>query len=149
MLQLEEDNFSKLTVENNLEDKEQVIMRDDELATIIKQKEKDEDHKSMEKEQRAMTLTPTGEALLLVWHVLSLHNFPQSSIPQNLGVASKVTTLEMDSIFFFADCLLHLQAVFRVAKKSYCGRRVSLHKLVIARDDLHQWIDELHRKDHQ
>ena len=34
--------------------------------------------------------------------------FLQSSIPQNLGVASKVTTLEMDSTFFFADCLLRL-----------------------------------------
>ena len=39
----------------------------------------------------------------------------RSSIPQNLGVPSKVTTLAMDSMFFFADLLLRLQAVFRVA----------------------------------
>ena len=34
-------------------------------------------------------------------------------------------------------------------KKFNCGSRVSLHKLIIARDDLHQCIDEIHRKDHQ
>ena len=61
---------------------------------------------------------PTGKALILVKRVLSLHLFTQSSIPQNLEVASKLTTLEMDSIFFFADHLLHLQAVFRVARKN-------------------------------
>ena len=69
----------------------------------------------MEKEQRAMTSTPTGKALLLVQCVLPLHHFLQSSIPQNLGFASKVTTMEMDSMFFFANLLLHLQAVFRVS----------------------------------
>ena len=72
----------------------------------------------MEKEQRAMTSTLTKKALLLVQCVLSLHHFLQSSIPQNLGVASKVTTLATDSICFFADRLLHLQAVFRVAEKN-------------------------------
>ena len=46
-----------------------------------------------------MTSTLTGKALLLVWHVLSLHHFLQPYIPQNLGVASKVTILAMDSIF--------------------------------------------------
>ena len=97
-----------------------------------------------------MSSTPTGKALLLIRHVLSLHHFLQSSIPHNLGVASKVTTLATDSMFFFADRLLHLQAVFRVApKKCHFGRRLALHKLVIARDDLYQEIDEPHRKDHQ
>ena len=71
----------------------------------------------MEKEQQEMTSTQIGKALLLVWRVLYLHHFLQSSIPQNLGIASKVTTLAMDSMFLFADFLLHLQAVFRVAKK--------------------------------
>ena len=42
--------------------------------------------------------------------------FLQSSITQNLGVPSKVTILAMDSMFLFADRLLHLQAVFRVAR---------------------------------
>ena len=92
----------------------------------------------MEKEQWAMTSTLKSRALLLVQRVLSLHHFLQSSTPQNLGFASKVTTLAMDSMFFFADSLLHLQAVFIVAKKIHCGRRVSLNKLAITRDDLHQ-----------
>ena len=75
-------------------------------------------HKSMEKEQRSMSSTPTGKDLVLVQRVLSLHHFLQYFIPQNLGVPSKVTTLAMDSMFFFADCLLHLQAVFRVSGKN-------------------------------
>ena len=57
----------------------------------------------MDKEQRAMASTPTGKSLILVQCVLSLHHVIQSSVPQNLGVASKVITLEMDSIFFFVD----------------------------------------------
>ena len=65
-----------------------------------------------------MTSTPTKEDLLLVQCVLSLRHFLQYSIPQNLGVTSKVTTLAMDSMFFFADRLLHLEAVFRVAGKN-------------------------------
>ena len=69
----------------------------------------------MKKEQRAMTSTPTGKDLILVKRVLLLHHFLHYYIPQNLGVASKLTTLEMDSMFFFADRLLHLQAVFRVS----------------------------------
>ena len=73
--------------------------------------------KSMEKEQRTISSTPTGKALVLVHCVVSLHHFLQSSVPQNLSVASKVTTLAMDSMFFFAGRLLHLQAVFIVAGK--------------------------------
>ena len=65
-----------------------------------------------------MTSTPIGKALLIVQHVLSLQHFLQSSIPQNLGVASKVTTLEMGSMYFFGDCLLHLKAVFIVTGKN-------------------------------
>ena len=83
-----------------------------------------------------MSSTPTGKAFLLIQRVLSLHYFLRSSIPQNLGVASKVTTLETDSIFLSADHLLHLQAVFRVSGKCHFGRRLALHKLFIARDDL-------------
>ena len=101
----------------NLEKKEHMIMRDGEFATLMQQQEEDEAQKSMEKEQQAMSSTPIGKALLLVQRVLSLHHFLQSSIPHNLSVASKVTTLATDSIFLFADSLLHLQAVFRVAKK--------------------------------
>ena len=65
-----------------------------------------------------MTLTPIGKALLLVQSVLSLHHYLQYFIPQNLGVASKVTNLAMDSMIFFAGSLLHLQAVFRVTGKN-------------------------------
>ena len=100
-----------------MEEKEQMIMRYGKLAIIMNQKEEDKAHKSTEKEQLAMTSTPIVNALLLVKSVLSLHHFLQSYIPHNLGVASKVTTLAMDSMFFFVDCLLHLQVVFIVAKK--------------------------------
>ena len=92
-------------------------MRDGKFATMMQHQEEDEAHKSMEKEHQAMPSTPTGEALILIQRVLSLHHFLQSSIPQNLGVASKVTTLATESISFFADRLLHLQSVFRVAGK--------------------------------
>ena len=101
---------------DNMENKEQVVMRDGYFSTMMQHQEEDKAQKSMEKEQRAMTSTPTGKALLLIHSVLFLHHFLQSYIPQNLGVASKVTTLAMDSIFFFVNCLLHLLAVFRVAK---------------------------------
>ena len=90
-------------------------MRDGEFATMIQQQEEDEAQKLTEKEQRAMTSTLTGRALLIVQCVLSLHHFIKSSITQKLGVALKVSTLEMESMFFFANCLLHLQAVFRVS----------------------------------
>ena len=85
-------------------------MRDGELATMMQQQEGGKAQKSMEKEHRAMSSTPTGKDLLLVQRVLSLHHFLQYSIPLNLGVASKVSTLAMDCMFFFADRLLHLQA---------------------------------------
>ena len=88
------------------------------VATMIQQQEEDKVQKSMEKEKWDMTSTPTGKDLILISHFLSLHHFLKSSIPQNLGVASKVTTLEMYSIFFFADCLLRLKVVFRVAEKN-------------------------------
>ena len=101
----------------NMEKKEHMIMGDGEFATMVQHQEEDEAHKSMEKEQRATISTPTGKALLLLQRVLSLHHFLQYSIPQNLGVTSNVTTLAMDSIFFFADRLLHLQAIFRIDKK--------------------------------
>ena len=94
-----------------------MIVRDGELATITQQQEEDEAHKYTDKEQLEMTSTSIGKALIFVSHILSLQHFLQSFILQNLGVASKVTTLAMDSIFFFADFLLHLQAVFRVAGK--------------------------------
>ena len=90
-------------------------MRDGEFSDIMQQQEEDEEQKLMEKEQRSMTSTSTGEDLLLFQRVLSQHHSPKYYIPQNLGIASKITTLTMDSIFFFADCLLQLQAVFRVS----------------------------------
>ena len=93
-----------------------MIIRDGELVTIMQHQEEDEAQKSTEKEQRAKTSTTTGRVLLLVKRVLYLHIFLLSSIPQNLAVASKVTTLAMESTFFFADRLIHLQAVFRVAR---------------------------------
>ena len=73
--------------------------------------------KLLEKEHRAMESMPTGKDLVLVHSVLLLHHLLQSSITQNLGVASKVKNLAMDSMLFFSDCLLHIQAVFRVSVK--------------------------------
>ena len=59
----------------------------------------------LEKEQRSMSSTLTVKALVLVQSVLSLHNFIRSSVPHNLGVPWKVTTLAMDNMFFFAEPL--------------------------------------------
>ena len=112
MQRLEEDEV------HNLENKEQMITRDGEFTTMMQQQEEDEAQKLTEKEQWAMTSTPTGKALLLVQCVLSLHHFLKSSIAQKLGVTTKVSTLAMESMFFFANCLLHLQAVFRVAGRN-------------------------------
>ena len=92
-----------------------MIMRDGGFSNMIQHQEEDEAQKLMEKEQQVMTSMLTGNALAIVQRVLYLNHFLQSSIPQNLGVPSKVTTLAMDNMFFFADCLLHLQAVFRVS----------------------------------
>ena len=83
----------------NLENNEQMIMRDGKIAIMMQQQEEDKGHKSTEKEQRAMTSTPVGKALLLVHCVISLHHFLKSATPQNLGFASKVATLAMDSMF--------------------------------------------------
>ena len=96
---------------HNLEKKEHMIMRDGKFAIMMQHKEEDKAQKSMEKEQRAMTSTTRSECPFLA---------PFSSVfhTPELGVPSKVTTLEMDSMFFFADHLLHLQAVFRVAEKN-------------------------------
>ena len=103
----------------NLEEKEQMIMRDGEHANIMQHQEEDEAQKSMDKEQQAMRSTPPGKALVLVRRALSLHHFLRSSIPQNVGIPSKITTLAMDSTFFFAYRLLHLQAVLEfLGKKS-------------------------------
>ena len=76
-----------------------MIMRDGEFPTMMQQQEEDEAQKLMEKEQRYMSSTPTGKAFLIIQRVLSLNHFIKSSIPHNLGVASKVTTLEIDSKF--------------------------------------------------
>ena len=94
-----------------------MITRDGKLSAMVQQQEEDETQKSTEKEHRSMSSSTTGKALLLVQRVLSLHYFLLSYILQNLGVASKVITLAMDSMFFFADRLLYLQAVFRVSGK--------------------------------
>ena len=134
---------------HNMEDKEQMIFRDGELATMAQHQEEDEEQILTEKEQWVMTSTPTGKALLLVQHVLSLHNLLSYSVPQNLGVASKVTTLAMDSMIYFWIVYSVYKRYLESPKKCHCGRKVSLHKLVIARDDLHQWIDEPHRSYHQ
>ena len=60
---------------HNMEKKEHMIMRDGEFATMIQQEEEYKAQKLMEKEQRAMTSTLTVKPLLLIRHVLSLHNF--------------------------------------------------------------------------
>ena len=115
-----------------------MIMRDGEFATMMQQQEEDKAHKLTEKEQRAMTSTSTGKALLLVQHVLSLQHFLKSSIPQNLGVASKVTTLEMDSNFSSQIVYSIYKRYLESPEKFHCGYRVALQKCVITRDYIHQ-----------
>ena len=100
-----------------MEKKENMIMRDGEFATMMQHQEEEEAQKLMEKEQRAAPSTPEEKDLLLIQSFLSLHHLIQSYIPQNLGIASTVTNLAMDSMILFADCLLQIQAVFRVAGK--------------------------------
>ena len=78
-----------------------MIIRYGKFVTMMKHQEKDEEQKSMEKEQWAMSSTPTGEDLLLIQHVFYLHHLLQSSITQNLVVASKVSTLATHSMIFF------------------------------------------------
>ena len=92
-------------------------MRHGKFATIMQLQEEHKDQKLIEKEHQAMPSKYTGKALILIQRVLYLHHFLLSSIPHNLGVASKVTTLETDSMFFFADSLLHIQVVLRVTGK--------------------------------
>ena len=62
--------------------------------------------------------------------------FIQFYMPHNLDIASKVTTLATKNTFFFADRLLRLQTIFRVAKIFHCGRKVALQKLVTAGYDM-------------
>ena len=87
--------------EDEVQNLEKMIMRGGEFSTMVQQQEEDEAQKSMEKEQRDVSSMPTVKALVIVKSVLALHHFIQSSITQNLGVPSKVTTLAMDSMFFF------------------------------------------------
>ena len=94
-----------------------MIIRGGEIFTMMQHQEDNKAPISMDKEHRATTSTPTGNYLLLIQCVLSLYHFLQYPIPQNLGVASKLTTFSMDSMFFFTNCLLHLQAVLRVSRK--------------------------------
>ena len=95
-----------------------MIMGHGEFDILIQQKEEDKEQRSTEEEHRAMPSIPKGKALLLIQRILSLHHFLLSSISHNLGIASKVTTLTTNRMFSVANCLLHLQAVFRFTKKN-------------------------------
>ena len=86
-------------------------MRDGEFDTMIKHQEEYKAQKLMDKEQRDMSSMPTEKALLLIQRVLYLHHFLQSSIPQKLDVASKVTTLATDSIYFCVSFTLSTRGI--------------------------------------
>ena len=77
---------------HNLDKKEQIIMIDGEFAAMMQHQEEEEVQKSMEKEQRAKTSTPTEKALLLVKCVLSLHFFKVFHTPE-LGRPIKINDL--------------------------------------------------------
>ena len=131
----------KLLEENevqNMEKKEQMIMRDGDFAIMIQQKEEDQAQKLVDIEQQAMSSISTGKDLVLVQRFPSLHHFIKYSILQNLGVPSKVTTLAMDSIFSLQIFYSIYKQYLEFPGKCHCGRRVALHKLAIYRDDLHQ-----------
>ena len=66
-----------------------------------------------------------------------------------LGCRLKSNNVGNRKYVFFAVHLLHLLAVFIVAGKFHFESRLALHKIVIIMDDLHQYKDEPHRKDHQ
>ena len=67
-----------------------------------------------------------GKALLLIQLILYLHHLIQSSIPQNLGVASKVTTLVTESMFYlrivYSICKRYLES----PENFHCGRTGSI-----------------------
>ena len=56
----------------NIDKKENMIMRYGKFATIMQNQEEDKAQKSIEREQWAMSSTPTGKYLLLIYSVLSV-----------------------------------------------------------------------------
>ena len=96
------------------------------LTTIMQHQEEDKAHKSIEKEYWSMTSMLTVKAFLIVQSVLPLLLFLQSSIPQNLIFASRVTTLEMDSIFSSRIVYFIYKRYLELSEKIHCGLRVSL-----------------------
>ena len=115
-----------------------MIMRDGGFSNMIQHQEEDEAQKLMEKEQQVMTSMLTGNALAIVQRVLYLNHFLQSSIPQNLGVPSKVITLAVVSIFSSRIVYSLYKQYLEFPVKCHCGRRIALHNLVIARYGLYQ-----------
>ena len=110
-----------------------MIMTDSQFSTMMQQQEENELQKLMEKEQWYMKSTPIRKALLILKSFLFLHYFLQYSIPQNLGVASKVKpwkwTVCFSSRIFYSIYKQYLES----PKKIHCGHRLALHILVVAR----------------
>ena len=55
----------------------------------------------------------------------------------------------MDSIFSSRIVYSMYKQYLELPENVHCEIRVALHKLIIARDDMYQYIDEPHRKYHQ
>ena len=73
----------------NLEYKEQMITRYGDLATMMQQQEEFEAQKNLEKEQWAMTSTPTRRALIIVQHVLPCSIFFSLPYPRTWVLPQK------------------------------------------------------------
>ena len=73
----------------NLEKEENMIMRDGEFSAMMQQQDGDKAQKSMDKEQHAMSSTPTGDDFLLIQSVLSLHHFSSLPYPRTRALPQK------------------------------------------------------------
>ena len=115
----------------------------------MQRKEEDKARKLMEKEQRSMTSTPTGKALILVQRVLSVQHFIQYFVPHTLGVASKVQHWQRKVCFSLRITYSVYKRDLEFTEKIHCGRRVPLHRIIVDMDYMHQYLDEPHIKDHR
>ena len=68
---------------------------------------------------------------------------------QELGRPLKSNNLDNGQFFFLLIVYSIYKQYLEFPEKCHCGRRVALHKLVIARNDLQQYIYEPYRKYHQ
>ena len=94
-------------------EKEQRTKRDAMLAMKIHRHKLAKVHKYFEESLQGMTSTPTGNALIFVQHVLSLHCQLEASAPNNLDITSKVDIKEKDGMAPLTELLLQMRELFK------------------------------------